>query len=65
MGGDYLKKCQPQIAGEDVLWLVSSDHLQTNSTSISHNRVGNMAQSAGLEPLGCHVLGQSFKCLQR
>ena len=25
MGGDYLKKCQPQIAGEDVLWLVSSD----------------------------------------
>ena len=24
MGGDYLKKCQPQIAGEDVLWLVSS-----------------------------------------
>jgi len=26
MEGDYLKKCQPQIAGEDVLWLVSSDH---------------------------------------
>ena len=27
MEGDYLKKCQPQIAGEDVLWLVSSEPL--------------------------------------
>ena len=33
MGDDYLKKCQPQIAGEDVLWLVSSD----NCTLLYHH----------------------------
>ena len=41
MGGDYLKKCQPQIVEEDILWLVSSTvernaHSHSNSVYIFH-----------------------------